>query len=191
MTKFVALIGLWITTLCAADTSASSIQAQHTTHQKAKIQVALILDTSGSMDGLLEQAKSQLWKMVNELATSKKNGLTPSIELALYEYGKSTIVATEGYIKQLVPLSSDLDLVSEQLFALKTNGGDEYCGWAIKDATKELKWSDSNDDLKIIIIAGNEIFTQGSVDYRKACQSAISQGIVVNTSRPSRLEGPS
>ena len=65
MTKFVALIGLWITTLCAADTSASSIQAQHTTHQKAKIQVALILDTSGSMDGLLEQAKSQLWKMVN------------------------------------------------------------------------------------------------------------------------------
>lgn len=181
MTKIVALIGLWITTLCAADTSTSSIQAQHTTNQKAKIQVALILDTSGSMDGLLEQAKSQLWKMVNELATSKKNGLTPSIELALYEYGKSTIVATEGYIKQLVPLSSDLDLVSEQLFALKTNGGDEYCGWAIKDATKELKWSDSNDDLKIIIIAGNEIFTQGSVDYRKACQSAISQGIVVNT----------
>jgi len=84
-------------------------------------------------------------------------------------------------MKQLVPMTNDLDLVSEKLFELKTNGGDEYCGWTIEDATKNLKWSESNEDLKIIIIAGNEIFTQGKVDYKEACKKAITNGIVVNT----------
>lgn len=150
-------------------------------NRTAKIQVALLLDTSGSMDGLLEQAKSQLWKMVNELATSKKNGKAPTIELALYEYGKSTLAQEKGYLQQLVPLTNDLDLVSEKLFALKTNGGEEYCGWVIQDATENLKWSESNEDLKIIIIAGNESFSQGTVDYKKTCKGAITNGIVVNT----------
>ena len=35
---------------------------------KNLIQMAILLDTSGSMDGLIEQAKAQLWKIVNELA---------------------------------------------------------------------------------------------------------------------------
>jgi hypothetical protein len=146
-----------------------------------KIQVALILDTSGSMDGLIDQAKSQLWKMVNELATSKRDGQIPAIELALYEYGKDALPANNGYLQALVPLTNDLDLVSEKLFALATNGGEEYCGWAIQDATQKLTWSDREEDLKIIIIAGNEGFNQGSVDYKVSCKEAITNGIVVNT----------
>lgn len=146
-----------------------------------KIQIALLLDTSSSMDGLIEQAKSQLWKMVNELATSKKEGKVPDIELALYEYGKDDLPAADGYMKQIVPLTTDLDLVSEKLFALRTNGGSEYCGWTIDDAVEKLKWSKSNDDLKIIFIAGNEEFNQGKVDYKAACKKAITNGIIVNT----------
>jgi Fe2+ transport system protein B len=111
----------------------------------------------------------------------KKEGKSPRIELALYEYGKSSHPSEGGYLKQLAPMTNDLDLVSEKLFALKTNGGDEYCGWVIQDATKNLKWSENNDDLKIIIIAGNEVFTQGTVDYKIACKDAITNGIVVNT----------
>jgi hypothetical protein len=80
-----------------------------------------------------------------------------------------------------VPLTDDLDKISEELFALKTNGGEEYCGQVIQAATKELKWSESNEDLKLIFIAGNEPFTQGSVDYKKACSEAIAKGIAVNT----------
>ena len=41
--------------------------------KKSSIQLALLLDTSNSMDGLIDQAKSQLWKIVNELATTKKD----------------------------------------------------------------------------------------------------------------------
>ena len=42
--------------------------------QKTKIQVAILLDTSGSMQGLIEQAKSRLWNIVNTLTTLKYKG---------------------------------------------------------------------------------------------------------------------
>lgn len=159
----------------------STPNAPKSPNAKPRIQVALILDTSSSMDGLIDQAKSQLWKMVNELATSKRNGEIPSIELALYEHGKDDLAASDGYLQNLVPLTNDLDLVSEKLFALTTNGGEEFCGWAIQDATQKLEWSEKEEDLKIIIIAGNEGFNQGTVDYKVACKEAITNGIVVNT----------
>ncbi len=147
----------------------------------AKIQVALLLDTSNSMDGLIDQAKSQLWKMVNELATAKKGAAAPNIEIALFYYGNSGLSAPKGYVQEVVPLTTDLDLVSEKLFQLSTAGGEEYCGWAIKDASTNLAWSDNNNDLKLIIIAGNEPFNQGPVDYKATCKTAISKGIMINT----------
>jgi len=145
------------------------------------IQMAILLDTSNSMDGLIEQAKSQLWNIVNEMALAKRNGQSPNLEVALYEYGKSTIPMQEGHLRMILPLTTDLDGVAEQLFNLKTNGGEEYCGSVIQSATNSLKWSVRSDVLKAIFIAGNEPFTQGKVDYRKACQAAIKKGIIVNT----------
>ncbi|MGB1242839.1 MAG: vWA domain-containing protein [Chitinophagales bacterium] len=148
----------------------------------SNIQVALLLDTSNSMDGLIDQAKSQLWKMVNELAIAKdKDGNIPNLEIALYEYGNDGLSSREGFIRQIAPMTTDLDLISEKLFAMTTYGGNEYCGQVIQTATNELQWSDSNNDLKIIFIAGNEAFTQGSVDYKKSCKEAIKKGIIVNT----------
>ncbi len=148
---------------------------------KQKIQVALLMDTSSSMDGLIEQAKSQLWKIVNELATAQYNGEKPQIEIALYHYGNDGLNASSNYIQQILPFTNDLDKVSEELFKLTTNGGNEYCGAVIEDATLNLKWTDSNDDLKLVYIAGNEPFDQGGVDYQKACRAAIKKGIIVNT----------
>jgi len=149
--------------------------------KKPLVQIAILLDTSGSMSGLIDQARAELWAIVNEFIFAKRNGREPELQVALYEYGKSSLPAQEGYIRQIVPLTTDLDKVSEELFALRTNGGSEYCGWVITEATKSLKWSGSPDDLKVIFIAGNEPFTQGPVDYRQACKAAISKGIIVNT----------
>lgn len=149
--------------------------------KKPLIQVAILLDTSGSMSGLIDQARTQLWRVVNEFATAKRNGQNPDIHVALYEYGNDGLPAEKGYIRRILPLTTDLDKVSEELFALTTNGGSEYCGQVIDEATKGLSWSASNDDLKVIFIAGNEEFTQGSVSYKAACQRAIAKGIVVNT----------
>ena len=87
----------------------------------------------------------------------------------------------EGFVRLILPLTDDLDRVSEELFALKTNGGDEYCGWVIRDAVNRLEWSGSREVYKAIFIAGNEPFTQGSVDFHGSCRAAIERGILVNT----------
>ena len=146
-----------------------------------RIQLAILLDTSNSMDGLIGQAKSQLWKIVNELARSKRHGVHPALEVALFEYGNDGLEESDGYIRMVSNLTTDLDKVSEGLFKLTTNGGSEYCGMVINQAVDSLSWSKSNDALKVIYIAGNEPFTQGPVAYRSSDSRAARKGIIVNT----------
>ncbi len=145
------------------------------------IKLGLLLDTSGSMDGLINQAQSQLWKIVNELATAKCEGVKPELEIALYEYGNDGLAASEGYIRMVTPLTSDLDQISSDLFSLTTNGGSEFCGHVIQTATNQLDWGVGNADLKLLFIAGNEPFTQGNVNPDDACTKARNKGITINT----------
>jgi len=137
-----------------------------------KVQIAILLDNSGSMEGLINQARTEIWKVVNEFATARQNGVRPRLELALYEYGDG--------VKRLQPFTTELDRVSERLFGLSVHGGDEYCGQVIQSAVNELEWSGDPDDLKLIYIAGNEPFTQGPVHPNTAIQSAKRKGITVN-----------
>lgn len=156
-------------------------KSPHPQNPKSKIQVVLMLDTSNSMDGLIDQTKAQLWKMVNRLADAQRQNQGVDLEIALYEYGNSRLSAETGYIRLVHPLGTDLDGLSEKLFELKTNGGDEYCGWVIQTALKDIPWSAATEDLRLIVIAGNEPFNQGSVDYRVSCANAAERGIVINT----------
>lgn len=174
LTACVAAMTL-VSAVALADVSPSTTKAE------PKIQVAVLLDTSGSMDGLINQTREQLWKIVNTFATAKRDGKRPRLELALYDYGNDGNGAPNDFVRQIVPLTTDLDKVSEALFALKTNGGSEYCGAAIAHATKELEWSRDPHDLKLIYIAGNEAFTQGSTRFQDSVKAAIERGIVVNT----------
>jgi len=174
---------IWLSALLGCTAAFSTSFAANTGASKAKplVQIGILLDTSNSMDGLIEQAKGQLWKICNEFIKAKQKGVAPEVQVALYEYGKSSLLGESGWIRRIQPLTTDLDKISEELFALKTNGGDEFCGWVIKDAVNELEWSPRSDVYKVIFIAGNEPFTQGPVNYAEACKAAISKGIIVNT----------
>ncbi len=148
---------------------------------KQYIKVALLLDTSNSMDGLIDQAKSQLWKIVNELSYAKCDDAKPNLQIAIYEYGNDNLNSKEGYIRQVLSFSEDLDEISKQLFSLTTKGGNEYCGQVILTALDQLNWKDNPDDLKLIFIAGNEPFDQGEIQYTSATKNATTKGVTVNT----------
>lgn len=149
--------------------------------KKNTIKVALLLDTSNSMDGLINQAKTQLWEIVNELSYARCENENPDLQIALYEYGNDNLSSREGYIRQVLGFSSDLDEISEKLFALRTNGGNEFCGEVIQTSLKQLEWGSNKNDLKLIFIAGNEPFTQGNIHYRDAAALANEEDVVVNT----------
>ncbi|CAD7812303.1 hypothetical protein CHRY9390_02493 [Chryseobacterium aquaeductus] len=153
---------------------------QITVSKDNKIQVALLLDTSNSMDGLIDQAKSRLWNIVNTLTTLKYNGQAPQIEIALYEYGNDGL-KDENFIRQVTPLTQDLDLISEKLFSLRTNGGSEYCGAVIRDASMNLNWDGNEKSMKLIYIAGNESFDQGKINYKDVIAKAKAKNIYTNT----------
>jgi len=172
---------LIILTVLAASMRMQLSAAEKAAAPKPLVQIAILLDTSNSMDGLIEQAKGQLWKICNEFIKAKQKGVAPEVQVALYEYGKSSLSGQSGWIRRIQPLTTDLDKISEELFALKTNGGEEFCGWVIKDAVNELEWNPRSDVYKIVFIAGNEPFTQGPVNYADACKAAINKGIIVNT----------
>ena len=149
--------------------------------KKNTIKVALLLDTSNSMDGLINQAKTQLWEIVNELSYAKCENQNPDLMIALYEYGNDNLSSREGYIRQVIGFSSDLDEISEKLFSLRTNGGNEFCGEVIHTSLKQLDWGNNKNDLKLIFIAGNEPFTQGKINYRDAAIQANEQDVTINT----------
>lgn len=146
------------------------------------VKIALLLDTSNSMDGLINQAKAQLWDIINKFTHAKcGNDVRPDLQIALYQYGNDGLSAREGYIQQVLGFSGDLDEISEKLFSLSTNGGEEFCGEVIHTSLKQLDWGKNPDNLKMIFIAGNEPFTQGKLNYKDAVANAKEKDIVVNT----------
>jgi len=78
-----------------------------------KIQVAILFDTSNSMDGLIDQAKSRIWTIVNDLSGLRHQGAAPTIEIALYDYGNSSLSSESNYIRKQLELTNDLDMISQ------------------------------------------------------------------------------
>lgn len=145
-----------------------------------RIQVALMLDTSGSMGGLIDQARSQLWKIVTRLDDARRDGKRPQLEIALFEYGNpARATAKSGWVRQIKPFTTDLDSVSEALFGLTVDGGDEFVGKAVATAVQDLAWSTTEGDLKLLFIAGNESFDQGPIAPHKAMKRAKQKGVHV------------
>ena len=159
----------------------SNLAAQQADDGRPVIQIAILLDTSNSMDGLINQAKSQLWRIVSETARARRDGYEPRLEVALYEYGNDSLSLLSGYVRMVVPFTSDLDMFSGYLFSLDTNGGSEFAGRVILSAVRDLDWTRDRRSLRLMYIAGNEPFTQGNVNYVRAATDARERDIIVNT----------
>jgi hypothetical protein len=142
------------------------------------IDLVICLDASGSMKSLIDAARQKIWAIVNDLATAKP---MPKLRVAVLSYGNQTYDAGAGWVRVDVGLTTDLDEVSEKLFAIACNGGDEYVGRVMQAALARLEWSTEKNALKIMIVAGNESADQDKqVPFRDMCKRAIERGIMVN-----------
>jgi hypothetical protein len=143
------------------------------------IDLVICLDISGSMNGLINAARQNLWSIVNDMATLKPQ---PELRVALLTYGSPAYGSETGFVSIQSGLTTDLDLVSQKLFALSTNGGSEYVARVVKRSIDDLKWSSDPQALKLIFVAGNEAATQDpEFDAMQMASMAIGKGILVNT----------
>lgn len=163
--------------LAATQVQAKSVQAP--AEQGHPVDLAIALDVSGSMSGLIESAKQRLWDVVNELAQARPQ---PDLRIAILTYGNPAYGAQSGYVNIDMPFTRDLDAVMQTLFGFGTNGGDEYVARAVTTSVHHLDWSGRQDAMKILFVAGNEAADQDpAVSVLQATQAATGKGIVVNT----------
>ena len=143
------------------------------------VDIVICLDTSGSMDGLINAARQKLWAIINDLALADP---TPKLRVALLSYGNDGHASENGWVKVETDFTEDLDKVSQMLFGLTTNGGTELVGRVVQTAAQELDWHPSTDALKIVLVAGNESADQDQqAPFREVCKDTISQGIMINS----------
>ncbi len=145
--------------------------------RRKSIDLVLCLDTSGSMQGLINAARQKMWEIVNECAGARPS---PVLRVALYSYGGPGN-EDDGYVIEQTGFTTDLDLVSEKLFALGTNGGTEYVGRVIQRSIEKLQWGGA-DSAKILFVAGNESADQDQrAKFRDVVKHAAGLGVRINS----------
>ncbi|MBY0461165.1 MAG: VWA domain-containing protein [Gemmataceae bacterium] len=143
------------------------------------VDIVICLDVSGSMNGLIDSAKLQLWNIVNELTRIKP---TPQLRVGLYSYGATAYDRNKGWVRKEVDLTEDLDEVYKALNALKTGGGEEYVARVTKYALDEQNWAADKNALKLIFVCGNEPADQDKqVKLEDVAKQAKETGVIVNT----------
>lgn len=155
------------------------LQADEPAEKPAAVDLVICLDVSGSMSGLINQAKSKLWDIVNEFAKAKP---TPDLRVALYSYGATKYDPQTGWVRRDLEFTQDLDKVNEKLFGLTTGGGTELVARVTKAALDELAWSKDPKALKVIFVCGNESAHQDKqYTLKEIAEKAVKQGVIVNT----------
>ena len=153
--------------------------AQKAPQSAQRIDLVLALDTSSSMDGLIDGARQQLWDTVAQLGRMEPR---PNVRVGLISYGNTSYDAASGWVRIDSDLTTDLDAIYARLFALRTNGGDEYVARALHTASTRFAWSSEPGARKMFIVAGNEAADQDPlIPLQQALREADAQGIQVNS----------
>lgn len=147
---------------------------------RPRIEVVFALDTTGSMDQLIEGAKRKIWAIADELASAEPQ---PELSIGLVAYRDRG----DAYVTQHYPLSSDLDAVYQQLHALSAAGGGdgpESVNQALYEAVNNTAWSDQPHTYRTVFLVGDapphEDY-QNDVPYLQTVKAATARGIVINT----------
>ncbi|RKI04476.1 VWA domain-containing protein [Corallococcus sp. AB038B] len=148
---------------------------------RPEIEVAFVLDTTGSMGGLLEGAKQKIFSIASRIAKGKP---TPHLKVALVAYRDQG----DAYVTKRFDLSDDMDSMFAELRKLDANGGGdfpEHVGRGLGEAVSLLKWSQDREVMKVIFLVGDAPPAQREAawDFKLWSKRAKERHIVVNTVR--------
>ncbi len=160
---------------------ATAHSPQQPTAKRPTIEVAFVLDTTGSMSNLIEGAKRKIWSIASRIAQGKP---TPVVRVGLIGYRDRG----DQYVTKRYDLTDNLDAVYENLQRFSAAGGGdtpEHVGRALGEAVKQFSWSQDRKTLKMIFVVGDappQTYGDGW-NYKSWAKKAIASDIVVNTVR--------
>jgi Mg-chelatase subunit ChlD len=158
--------------LCAA----AALAAQG----KPRVELAFVLDSTGSMTDLIEGAKRKIWSIANSVV---KRNANQRVSIGLITYRD----LGDEYVTKRFDLSEDIDTVFQNLQTFRADGGgdgEESVNQALHEAVKRLSWSNDPNVLKIAFLVGDyppHMDYEQDVKYKETCAEARKLGIVINT----------
>jgi Mg-chelatase subunit ChlD len=147
---------------------------------KPKIEVCFVLDTTGSMGGLIEGAKQKIWSIANDIATAKP---APDIRFGLVAYRDRG----DEYVVKTFDLTNDLDAVYSRLQSFRAEGGGDFpesVNEALDVAVRKVSWSADRNVLKMIFLVGDappHMDYANAPKYPEVCQAAVKKDLIINT----------
>ena len=169
----VPLLGLSLS--LRAEEAAKNVQKP-----KPEIEVCFVLDTTGSMGGLIEGAKVKIWSIANSIVADKP---VPHLKIALVAYRDRG----DAYITKVFDLTEDLDAVFKNIQSFKAEGGGdepESVNQALDDAVNKVGWSADRKVTKIIFLVGDappHMDYQDDKKYPETCKEAVKKDLIINT----------
>lgn len=173
--------------LCSLIASASPARANDAEPSKKpekppRVEVAFVLDTTGSMGGLLEGAKKKIWSIATEILAGKPK---PDVYIGLVAFRDKG----DAYVTKTTALTDDLDKVYKELTLLQPGGGGDHpenVRAGLNEALANLQWSADKTTLKIVFLVGD---APAHTDYtdvptiEELCSKAVKSDVIINTVR--------
>jgi hypothetical protein len=150
-----------------------------------RVEVAFVLDSTGSMGGLIEGAKQKIWSIANALITGRPDDRLPApkVRIGLITYRDRG----DEYVTRFYDLTEDIDAVFGNLQSIRADGGgddEESVNLALYEAVHRLGWSQDPKTLKIVFLVGDyppHMDYRGEVQYPETCRAAAARGLILNT----------
>jgi len=145
----------------------------------AQIEVAFVLDTTGSMTGLIEGAKRKIWSIANQLVSAQQE---TDVRFALIGYRDRG----DTYVTTTYDLTSDIDAIYARLMQFQADGGGdgpESVNQALHEAVTRLDWSTAKDVYRVIFLVGDappHLDYQDDVRYDRSVRLARQRDITIN-----------
>lgn len=178
---------IYYPSLMANNRPSETTNTQHSIQQKPVVDVVFVLDTTGSMSGLIETAKEKIWSIATTMASAQP---TPEIRIGLVAYRDRT----DSYETKVVDLSPDLDSVYMKLMEFRADGGGdtpESVNKGLYDAIHNMSWSQGTQSYRTVFLIGDappHMDYQDEVQYPEIITAALEKGIVINTIQCGELD---
>lgn len=144
------------------------------------VEVAFVLDTTGSMGNLIDGAKRKIWSIANTIVDANPNA---DIRMALVAYRDRG----DEYVVRSFDLSDDIQGLYGKLMRLQADGGGdgpESVNEALDTSVRKLKWTGGSEAKKIVFLVGDappHMDYSNAPKYPEVLKRAKTDGIVVNT----------
>ncbi len=147
---------------------------------KPRVEVTFVLDSTGSMGGLIEGAKQKIWSIANSIVSQKP---APEVRIGLLTYRDRG----DEYVTRKFDLTDDIDTVFKNLQSITADGGGddpESVNQALREAVTGMSWSAGTTALKIIFLVGDyppHMDYPDDVKYPATCRDAVKRGLIIDT----------